>query len=231
MLGKSTAKDILGHFEKCLGELGKQKQKLIQASSNGPNVIPSFLRMLQEKRNEEELPAMIDLGICGLHTVHNGLKHGENASGWQTKKLLSLHKIFHEAPGRRADFKTMADATEKDYPMQFMGHRWVEKKARMVWEKMVIITNYWCQLPKSKQPSLGKPGNNTSFDHLRKAVKDPLIPIKVLFFEEVARKLDEFLAIFQTDQPMAAFLVETLQDLLLSFMEKFVPKSILEKNS
>ena len=130
----------------------------------------------------------------------------------------------------------MADATEKDYPVQFVSHRWVEnagvaKKARMVWEKMVIITNYWCQLPKSKQPGLGKPGNNTSFDYLRKAVKDPLIPIKVLFFEEVARKLGEFLVIFQTDQPMAAFLVETLHDLLLSFMEKFVPKSILEKNS
>ena len=138
ILGKSTAKDILGHFEKCLGELGKQKQKLIQVSSDGPNVNLSFLRMLQEKRNEEELPAMIDLGTCGLLTVHNGFKHGENASGWQTKKLLSsLHKIFHEAPGRRADFKTMADATEKDYPMQFVSHRWVEntgvaKKARKV---------------------------------------------------------------------------------------------------
>ena len=37
-----------------------------------------------------------------------------------------MSKIFHEAPGRRADYKTVTDAKEKVYPMQFITHRRVE---------------------------------------------------------------------------------------------------------
>ena len=33
-----------------------------------------------------------------------------------------MSKVFHEAPGRRADYKSATDATEKDYPMQFVTH-------------------------------------------------------------------------------------------------------------
>ena len=38
--------------------------------------------------------------------------------------------------------------------------------------------------------------------------------VKLLFFEEVAKKLNEFLLVFQTDKPMAPFLMETLEDLI-----------------
>ena len=41
--------------------------------------------------------------------------HGVKASDCQFKKLMSsMSKIFQEAPGRRADYKTVTDATEKD---------------------------------------------------------------------------------------------------------------------
>ena len=74
-----------------------------------------------------------------------------------------MSKIFHEALGRSADHKTVTDATEKSYPMQFITHRWVEndlvaKKARVIWSKIIEVVYYWQQLPKNKQPGLGKPG-------------------------------------------------------------------------
>ena len=31
--------------------------------------------------------------------------------------MSSMSKIFHEAPGRCADYKTVTDAMETDYPM------------------------------------------------------------------------------------------------------------------
>ena len=37
-----------------------------------------------------------------------------------------MSKIFHEAPGRCADYITVTDAMEKDYPMQFITHWLVE---------------------------------------------------------------------------------------------------------
>ena len=54
--------------------------------------------------------------------------------------MPSMSKIFHEAPGRRVDYKTVTDATEKDYPMEFFTCRWVEndvvvKKARLISSK------------------------------------------------------------------------------------------------
>ena len=92
----------------------------------------------------------------------------------------------------------------------------VAKKARLIWSKIIEVVSYWEQLPKNKQPGLGKPGANTSYDHLSKAVKDCLVPVKLLFFEEVAKKLNGFLVLFQTDKPMVHFLMETSEDLICS---------------
>ena len=115
-LSQSSANDICSHFECCLDPL--EKEKLLQISLDGPNVNLLFLKIIAEKRKDEELSQLIDLGTCGLHTVHNALKHGEKASDLQLKKLMSsMSKMFHEAPGRLADYKTVADATENDYPM------------------------------------------------------------------------------------------------------------------
>ena len=105
--------------------------------------------------------------------------------------MSSMSKVFHEAPGRRADYKTVTAATEKDYPMQFITHRWVKKhmvakKARVIWSKIVKVVSCWQQLPKNKQSGLGKPGANNNYDHLCKAAKDCLVPVKHLFFEETA---------------------------------------------
>ena len=130
-LGKSSADDICSHFEQCLGPLEKEK---LLVSSDGPNVNLLFFIVLTEKRKDEELSQLIDLGTCGLHTAHNAFKHGEKASDWQLKKLLSsMSKIFHEAPGRRANYKTVTDATEKDYPCNLLltgGWKmmWLRKK-------------------------------------------------------------------------------------------------------
>ena len=50
------------------------------------------------------------VGTCGLHTAHNAFKHGEKASDCQLKKLKSsMSKIFHEAPGRRANCRTVTE--------------------------------------------------------------------------------------------------------------------------
>ena len=44
--------------------------------------------MIKDNRFTEELPNLIELGSCGLHTVHNAFKHGEHTSGWLVKKKI-----------------------------------------------------------------------------------------------------------------------------------------------
>ena len=77
-LGKSSANDLCFHFKQCLGPL--EKEKLLHISSDRPNMNLLFLRVRTEKRKNEELSQLIDLGTCGLHTAHNAFKHGEKAS-------------------------------------------------------------------------------------------------------------------------------------------------------
>ena len=153
------------------------------------------------------------------------------------KKLLSsLYKIFHESPSRRADYELITEASENDYPLPFCAHRWVEnervaKKARAMWDKIPVIVDYWKTLPKAKQPGQCKLGANTSYDHLCVAHTDVLIPVKLLFFEEVAKSLHAFLVLFQTDNPMVPFLVETLEELIRSLFSKFILKRVVAKYS
>ena len=87
VLGKTAAVNLLDSFIKCLSKL--DKSKLIQVSSDGPNVNLAFLKLLNEKRKDEELCKLIDIGTCGLHVLHGSFKHGEEKSEWKLKKLLS----------------------------------------------------------------------------------------------------------------------------------------------
>ena len=72
------------------------------------------------------------------------------------------------------------------------------------------------------------PGANTSFDHLKKAIDYPLIPVKLAFFQEIASKLNSFLLVFQTDKPMIPFFVEVLENLLRTLLAKFIKKDVLQ---
>ena len=194
ILGKAAAQDIYENFNECISEL--DENKLLQVYSDGPNINLAFLNLLNKHRFNNELPHLINIGTRGLHTIHNSMKHGENSSGWKLNKLLqSMYKIFEEAPKRREKYEEITLAKTSDYPLQFCLHRWVEneivaKRAIEIWPRMVEIVRFWKGLSKSNQPGKGVPGANTSFDHLKKAIDDPLIPVKL--FQEIASKLNSF---------------------------------------
>ena len=172
---------------------GLDKEKLLQVSMDGPNVNSKFLSNLNEERRDQELSQLVSIETCGIHTVQNAFKNDENAIGWKLKTFFSsMFKIFHESPSRRADYELLTEAIESDYPLKFCSHQWVEnedvaKCAEAVWHKILTITEFWVGSPKSKQPGLGQHGKNSSYDHLRNCYKDPLVPVKLQFFEEIAK--------------------------------------------
>ena len=60
-------------------------------------------------------------------------------------------------------------------------------------------------------------------------MKYSVVPVKILFFDAVSRKTNEFL-VFHTDKPMTAFLTETLEDLIKTLMRKFICKDLCHKS-
>ena len=183
-----------------------------------------------------EFSQLIHIGTCGLHTLHNAFSHGAKASSWKLKELLSaMYTIFDDSPSRRADYESLTSATDKDYALKFCFHRWIEnelvaRRAQKIWPKYVEIIEFWRGLSKSKQPGKGKEGQNKKYDRLIiEHEKDVLVPLKLQFFEEVAKQLNSFLIKFQTDSPMVPFLVESLENMIQKFCSMFILTDVLEK--
>ena len=79
---------------------------LLKVSSDGPNVNLKFLDIVREERKDNDLKGLLEVGTCGLHTVHGALKHGGKASGWNIDKILSaIFKIIDQSPSRRTDYE------------------------------------------------------------------------------------------------------------------------------
>ena len=100
-IGKAAAQDIYKKFNKCISEL--DESKLLQVSSDGPNVNLVFLDLLNEHRSDNELSRLINIGTRGL--------------------LQSMYKIFEEEPKRREKYEENTLAKTSDYPLQFCSHR------------------------------------------------------------------------------------------------------------
>lgn len=217
-LGGAKADQILENF--VAGSNRLDHSKMIQVSSDGPNVNLKFLKLYGEKRDLDEFPSLVDIGTCGLHTVHGSLKSGVKLSDWRIGKILkAMFKLLDESPARRDVFRSV---TESDvFPLPFCGHRWCENegclcRAEKIWPSIVKYIEHLNKLKSYEQPQ-GK-----SFSTLQQAIKDPLMSAKFKLVELVANKLNLFLRGFQTDQPMVPFLAEVLKDILSSIMNMFI---------
>ena len=81
------------------------------------------------------------------------------------------------------------------------------------------------------QSSLGKENKEKtkSYETLLSPKDDPLIPVKLRFFEEIAFNLNEFLLRFETNAPMVPFLVDSNENLIRTFAEKLILSDVLKK--
>ena len=101
-LGHGASIDIKRNFDETVKDLNPNK--LIQIGMDGPNVNLKLLKMIQTERSENEQHQLIDIGSCGLHTIHNSFKTGAQSIDWELKKTLKgSYQVFHDTPARRED--------------------------------------------------------------------------------------------------------------------------------
>ena len=95
LVGKAAVTDILKMSKSCMTDLNDEK--MLQVFMDELNVNKSFLTMLIEERQNNELSKFIEIGTCSLHTINRSLQTGAKAANWNFKKLLSsMYQIFHE---------------------------------------------------------------------------------------------------------------------------------------
>ena len=61
-----------------------------------------------------------------------------------------------------------------------------------------------------------------SFKIIRDAVEDALMPVKMAAFKSMAKQLQPFLAIFQSDNPLLPFMASTLEKMIVGLMKRYV---------
>ena len=55
------------------------------------------------------------------------------------------------------------------------------------------------------------------------------MPVKMAAFESVAKQLQPFLAIFQSDNPLLPFMASTLEKMIVGLMKRYVKAGVLQK--
>ena len=116
LFGHTTNQDLFIQITQALFKL--DTNKMFQVSMDGPIVNLKFLEKLQKDRLENEQHELINIGSCGLHTIHGAFKTGAESTSWNIRKTLhGSYQILRDSPARRDDFETI---TASDiYPFNF----------------------------------------------------------------------------------------------------------------
>ena len=221
-LGKARAIDLLSCFRKVDETLSLKN--MIQISMDGPNV-----NLLSHTKVEEEIlgHSLLNIGSCGLHQVHNAVKAATHSNGWGVGNFLSaLFILFKDVPARREEYETVTSSTI--FPMKFCKHRWAEniKPAKRAIEMVPNLRKFITAMEK-KQKGVTIPKCH-SFETVRVFVVNPLAIPKLAFFNCMLKPIEDFLVIYQTDAPMAPFLVDDLSEVVKTCLRKFVKSDIID---
>ena len=96
----------------------KKKDWLVYLTYNTTDINLKFLEKLQKDRLENEQHELINIGNCGLHTIHDVFKTGTESTSWNIRKTLhDSYQILLDSTACRDDFEIIA--TSDIYPFDF----------------------------------------------------------------------------------------------------------------
>lgn len=123
-LGHTTSNDLLKALKMSLEPL--DLQRILQISMDGPNVnIKMFKDFKEELKSADDLsPMILDIGTCGIHTLHNSFKTSIKSSSWNLVEFLrAIYNVFKHVTVRRAEFIKITGS--RKFPLKFCAVRWL----------------------------------------------------------------------------------------------------------
>lgn len=221
-LSRATASDLLKGLTSSLA--GLELKKILQISMDGPNVNFKLLKLLKsELRPGLDDPKFLDIGSCGIHTLHCAFKAGIKGTGWSLIEFLrALFNLWKNVPARRGMYTEITGSTL--FPHKFCTIRWLENApvANRAASILPHVKKYVEKVTESK-----KQPNCSSFKIVANAVRDELLPAKLAFFEALALDVEPFMREFQSDSPLAPFLYTALSTLVRHTMTRVLKEEVL----
>lgn len=225
-LGHATAADLLDGFLKALS--GLDVKKLMQVSMDGPNVNKKFLQDLKlYLKGDPSMPIILNLGTCGLHTLHNSYKAAIKKTSWGIVEFLrALHYLFRHVPARRADYVRFSGSSI--FPLKYCEVRWLEN-VKVIERTLSVLTHVQKYVEGVKLHKTAP--TCKSFKVISTALEDKLLKAKLCFFQSLATDLEPFLLRFQSDLPLAPFVYGSLLSTMKTVMSRFVKPEIIESTT
>jgi hypothetical protein len=225
-LNRTTANDIRHNFKIALADL--DLSAMIQISMDGPNMNHNFFRDLKAEMDEkEDFPVLLNMGSCGLHTLHGAFKTGVKATNWNLIKFFRcIYNLFKDVPARRGLYVQYSGYNI--FPLKFCSVRWLSNGD--VAQRAIDMIPH---LKKFKDGVENDKINITcmSFKTVCTFVEDPLLEAKLTFFISLIALVEPFLKEYQTDVPLVPFLHGSLESIAINVMGRFVKESVLKENT
>ena len=94
---------------------------------DGPATNWKFFSLLVADRDQEQLPKLVNIGSCSLHTIHGAFKTAESTN-WNLKATLKgAFQFLHDTPACRDDYTSVTGSPQ--FPLYFCATRWIEDSA------------------------------------------------------------------------------------------------------
>ena len=197
----------------------------IQVSMDGPNVDWALYDRLQDALAEGHDRQLLNIGSCGLHTVHNCFKQGVESTSWEISQILqALYILFKDTPARREDYTTITGSF--DFPKKFCSIRWVENIS--VVNRAIEIRENVKEYVKAVEDKKCRDPRTKSFSTVKEWVADPLGKAKLTYFMYVATPVETFLKQFQTDQPLIPYPSTELLKIFRTLIGRIVKPEIMK---
>lgn len=222
-LGRSRAMDLLQAFKEGIGNL--QENKLLQVSMDGPNVNWAFIREYKSKLSSNV--KLLDIGSCGLHSLHCAFKNGIYATHWDIISYMrAIYNLFKDVPARRALYTQYSESDV--FPLKFCSIRWLENVE--VTQRAIDVTPHIKKFVEGVRQDKIEP-TCKSFSIVAKFIQDPLLCAKLAFFKSLASDVEPFLREFQSDAPLVLFLHSALCQMLKHVLDRFMKPEVIKSVS
>ena len=203
-LGHSRHTDLHSNFTSLMDELSEDK--LVQLFMDGPSVNTKLLQAVQDNGKDKRLPHLLEIGTCGLHTLHGSLKMGIERIEWEMKSFMKA--CFNILMMLQLDGMTMKVTKSSKFPLLFFAVRWnedvtVADRLIEVWSNIKQTMNFWENLE--------------------------LVMAKFVFFSYLTGMFKPFLTAYQTDCPMIPFLYGDLFKFLENIFAIIIKPDIMNK--
>ena len=209
-------------------------KKLITLVRDGPNVNKAIYSKLEQMIKDEtpDFTGFVDLGSCVLHVVHNAFGKGLEKYGQEVQQLcLDVHALFKYSAARREDYQKLQLEMEVGINM-LLKHtevRWLSigPAITRLLEQWDCLCDFVKQLGKDEK-SAPKSSNYRRVRSMLGSETQKVTKVQLEFIKGCVPVFEEFLTLFQKNEPTIHLLYSSMCSTLLKLLLRFIKPEVVD---